>query len=909
MVCKENVESWFRNLSSYNRIDVMCSLLNMCLPFEVRYLGTYVEDRGKRDYNDLRDTEHHANNASDVNELSTLGVGDTRTRRKLVLYISLLHGCNYSCAEILYKILGSLDDQEIDSILSGTTLNQEQKDEQPLEELLLLYTMAHYHPSFGFEQKKRVGDILEKLQKEETRLNPREPAPSIAPNDRLEGGVEMPANCVMPPSPLQQYLPDVQMRPPMMGGVPPGITMPPPGLCMPPGSDQMSMGASTPQYLPLGFPSAVSPMAPWQNQTVMMTPMNQMMYPGEIPGYPTSPMVSRQSSPSQSRSPSRSNSPMSRRNNTNAQRWTFEERKDISSPQMPSPMATSSSSSQSNVVSNSGNSGGHLGSNRSAPSQRVPTRESSMTYSRHNSSDSVNVATASSIDNKASKQPPPPRLRPSVSGDSVRESGKDLPNFKGNLPNYSREEIRRLSDEDLRDLGLTPNAVGQLRNIVRSQTTNGLSSQPPALDKKPDSSLPLHHPPPSPLPPPDSEVVQQNDQLNDTSAMKPSPVPQPIPELYQPMLHHHHHHNNHTIGGMRRYPTMPPLDPTQIPQMYTTPPPTLYPTQTPCYACFPVSGMQTRFARCPSQHVYCLTHLQTLRLDDSSRQGSQSSSSDSTGSRSPPETPPAAPWINPNTTTSVMSSPTSTGTSTTSSVTPGATISSSSTLGAQGIVPASVMTTSTATTTTPVSSDGYNPGEHSQGSIMTHQGGAMPNIQQMSERPKHRKGHMMRHKSHMMNGAPAVNMAPCVSAFPVSGHSQMTFLPHGHVSLRPNTGMYPSFSGYRPSYPGGFQPNGEIMFPYPPPSTGGTPPPATMPPSTVTVVVPSPTQQSYMPPAPVVPFTATVQQNKVSCYNCGSNGHHPGDCKDQTMEDLTKRAPYRLDYSTAKQPGDCPNDK
>ncbi|XP_063974108.1 uncharacterized protein LOC135160907 [Diachasmimorpha longicaudata] len=220
------------------------------------------------------------------------------------------------------------------------------------------------------------------------------------------------------------------------------------------------------------------------------------------------------------------------------------------------------------------------------------------------------------------------------------------------------------------------------------------------------------------------------------------------------------------------------------------------------------------------------------------------------------------------------------------------------------------MTTSTATTTTPVSSDGYTPGEHNQGSIMTHQiAGPMPNLQQMSERPKHRKGHMMRHKSHMMNGAPAVNMAPCVSAFPVSGHSQMAFLPHGHVSLRPNTGMYANFSGYRPSYPGNFQPNGEIMFPYPPPTTGGTPPPATMPPSTITVVVPSPSQQSYMAPAAVVPFTATVQQTKVSCYNCGSSGHHPGDCKDQTMEDLTKRAPYRLDYSTAKQLGDCPNDK
>ena len=32
-----------------------------------------------------------------------------------------------------------------------------------------------------------------------------------------------------------------------------------------------------------------------------------------------------------------------------------------------------------------------------------------------------------------------------------------------------------MSDEDLRDIGLTPNAVGQLRNIIKSQMTNGLN--------------------------------------------------------------------------------------------------------------------------------------------------------------------------------------------------------------------------------------------------------------------------------------------------------------------------------------------------------------------------------------------------------------------------------------------------
>lgn len=146
----------------------MCTLLNMCLPFEVRYLGTCIEEIGKRDYNDLRDTEHHANNASDVAELTTSSVTDKRTRRKLALYMALLHSCNYACAVILYKNLSNLDHQEVINLINGTTFNA---DDQPLEELLLLYTMALNHPAFTYEQKSIFGNIFLKLQEEEARLN------------------------------------------------------------------------------------------------------------------------------------------------------------------------------------------------------------------------------------------------------------------------------------------------------------------------------------------------------------------------------------------------------------------------------------------------------------------------------------------------------------------------------------------------------------------------------------------------------------------------------------------------------------------------------------------------------------------------------------------------------------------
>lgn len=158
----------------------MCTLLNMCLPFEVRYLGTYVEDLGKRDYNFLRDTESRANNVADLAELVNLGVTDKRTRRKLALYISLLHACNYTCAVILFKRLADFDFQEISNFLNGTNFT---KDDQPLEELLLIYAMALNHPAFNFEQKSTFGNIFLKLQEEETRLNvPKPPVESLKPS-------------------------------------------------------------------------------------------------------------------------------------------------------------------------------------------------------------------------------------------------------------------------------------------------------------------------------------------------------------------------------------------------------------------------------------------------------------------------------------------------------------------------------------------------------------------------------------------------------------------------------------------------------------------------------------------------------------------------------------------------------
>ncbi|XP_033229371.1 histone-lysine N-methyltransferase SETD1B isoform X3 [Belonocnema kinseyi] len=845
MVCKENVVSWFGNLSSYKRIDVMCTLLNMCLPFEIRYIGACVEERGKRDYNDLRDTEHHANSITELTELTAQSVIEKQTRRKLVLYMALLQSCNYACAVVLYKNLANLDIQEVINLLNETSSNQ---DDQPLEELLLLYAMALNHPAFTYDQKNTFGNIFVKLQEEEARLNnAKSSALAIhkstqsclpcVPNDRTVEA-EIPTNCMAPPS-MKNYPGEMQMRGnTIYTGILPAASLQPPVLCLP-SPEQVSMGTGIgTQYIHLGF-STMNQVQPWTGQVLMSNPL--MYHTGDVFAYPPSPLVSRQSSPSQSRSPSRNNSP-TRRNSTI--RTSGQDSQPTSNILTTS---TSSSSNQTNMSSSNNSSLPPLPSatmNRKFPSQQplLPPRSnpplitSTISYIHHNSIE-MSSAHGSPL---SSKQPPlTPRLRSSVSGDSLREAlGKEMPNFKGNLQNYSLDEIRRMSDEDLREIGLTSNAIGQLRNIVKSQTSNG--SNQLAGEKQLDS-------PNNPRNIGDqmeSKLVPGLDVSDANMNVKSMPM-----QEHQPIAHHQGHA---TVPSMRRYPTMPPMDPPQM-QMYTTPPPMYAAQSAPCYACLTVPQFQNRYSRCDAQHVYCLGQLQALRLEpESNRHCSQSSSSESTGSRSPPETPPAAPWVG----------------------------------GLETSMP---------------------PITDNLGLIQLHS--VAPNNPPQplppSERPRHRKSqtHVVRHKNQVVNGCGPPKVHHCMSFPAPPPHSQVAYLPHGHYpALRPSVGLYTNFSpaAYaRPAFPPTYQPNGEMLYPYHGhPGSGGTPPP-------LQNAVPLP--QSNMPPTPVVTYTPAVPPAKISCYNCGSNNHLATDCKDLTMEDLTKRGQGSPQSTCAAWPRiDCP---
>lgn len=138
MISKEIAISWFKGLSGDDRIDLMCLLLDYCLPLELRFIGTYLESAAQKDYYGFRTYESAANNPNDLTYLYPLE--DITIRRRLCLYVALLHSTNRQAAAVVF---GILSDFQPSGIL----------DDELLTELSLLYTLAANHPAFSFNQK------------------------------------------------------------------------------------------------------------------------------------------------------------------------------------------------------------------------------------------------------------------------------------------------------------------------------------------------------------------------------------------------------------------------------------------------------------------------------------------------------------------------------------------------------------------------------------------------------------------------------------------------------------------------------------------------------------------------------------------------------------------------------------
>ncbi|XP_061677405.1 zinc finger CCHC domain-containing protein 14 isoform X3 [Syngnathoides biaculeatus] len=156
---REGVYRWFSSLTSAQRAEFLCGLLDLCVPIELRFLGACLEDLARKDYHSLRDAEIKANNPTDLSGLTN--ITDEAVRSKLLVSLALLGSDNREAAGVLYQTL-----THIDTVINnyGLALNDGITEEQ----FLLLFTMASNHPAFSFHQKRvlrqQLGQIQDVLQ-------------------------------------------------------------------------------------------------------------------------------------------------------------------------------------------------------------------------------------------------------------------------------------------------------------------------------------------------------------------------------------------------------------------------------------------------------------------------------------------------------------------------------------------------------------------------------------------------------------------------------------------------------------------------------------------------------------------------------------------------------------------------
>ncbi|ROL43783.1 Zinc finger CCHC domain-containing protein 2 [Anabarilius grahami] len=150
---KETVFEWFGlQLNPAGRVELLCGLLHMCQPLELRYLGACLEDLARRDFTVLRDFEIRANCPADLEGL--VDVSDPVVLSKLLVYLSLLGSKSRECAAILFRTLSRMDAGMCAEPLPET-----------VDQLLLLFTMGSLHPAFSFHQREELRAQLDRLQR------------------------------------------------------------------------------------------------------------------------------------------------------------------------------------------------------------------------------------------------------------------------------------------------------------------------------------------------------------------------------------------------------------------------------------------------------------------------------------------------------------------------------------------------------------------------------------------------------------------------------------------------------------------------------------------------------------------------------------------------------------------------
>ena len=160
MVCKEEVCAWFKDITGAERIELLCSLLHMCVPMELRFIGSCLEDLARKDFIYLRDAEIKANDIAEIKKL-TQDFMDEGTRSRVSLYLALLYSTNNACSHTMFELLSCVEP----CLRQQSAKCTNSVDTTLAEDAVLILTMAANHPAFTFSQRQQLYKDLKAVEK------------------------------------------------------------------------------------------------------------------------------------------------------------------------------------------------------------------------------------------------------------------------------------------------------------------------------------------------------------------------------------------------------------------------------------------------------------------------------------------------------------------------------------------------------------------------------------------------------------------------------------------------------------------------------------------------------------------------------------------------------------------------
>ena len=141
----------------------MCTMIHMCTPLELRFVGTVLEDYAKKDFHALRKAEVAANEVTDVEKLRSL-VSPVELRAGLFVTLALMRSSNTACGQQIYDIIQNNLDRAFSFGLGDD-------DEIFAEDVLTLLSLAAHHPALKFEQRRRLYEHLLLLENSDLGLS------------------------------------------------------------------------------------------------------------------------------------------------------------------------------------------------------------------------------------------------------------------------------------------------------------------------------------------------------------------------------------------------------------------------------------------------------------------------------------------------------------------------------------------------------------------------------------------------------------------------------------------------------------------------------------------------------------------------------------------------------------------